>query len=363
MTLNLPHQPPQQGNYSLPMRFDDYFFMDGVYDFGGDKFEKAHSHECAAAAAATDGSDDVLDLLPPDPFGMNMDATLTTITSFIWNKSTNFPMWYDMCFREEQSVDHPSSSSSSAGEPHEAFNYVVGYLGLKELLTVECVCKSLHSAVTGDPSLWRKLSIESEKIDDDALFKITSRAKGNLQDLSLFKCLRVTNDGLERVLRSNRRIEKLSIPGCSRLSVDLILKSLKELQDSGAFGLKCIKMGGRYDVTLEHFEKLKELLHVENFEQTKTFKPRIYRGRLSPVHHNEDDDTIIDIERCPRCENIRLVFDCPLDKCHMLESSVDKCRACIICIMRCCECGRCLNDGGYIETFSFENLCLYCLKQ
>lgn len=158
--------------------------MGVFYDLGGHSFGRAGSHE----------GNDVRDILPSGPFGLNMDAT-----NSIWK--------FSMCFREKLSFE----PLPNGGEHHEALNYVLGYLGLKELLIVECVCKSLHSAVTGDPLLWRIICIASKKIDDRALFNITSRAKGKLQQLSLFKCLRVTNDGLERVLLYNPRIEKVSM--------------------------------------------------------------------------------------------------------------------------------------------------------
>jgi hypothetical protein len=100
------------------------------------------------------------------------------------------------------------------GEPHDALIFALGYLGVKDLLMAERVCRSLRDAVRGDPLLWRRIHIDqplSEKITDEALVKFTSRAQGTLQCLSLVGCIRITDTGLMQVLESNPSLTKVSI--------------------------------------------------------------------------------------------------------------------------------------------------------
>lgn len=88
------------------------------------------------------------------------------------------------------------------------------FLGVKDLLSVERVCKSFRNAVRSDPLLWRNIIIDwplNERITDDVLVKLTSRAQGTLQTLGLVHCVRITDSGLQGVFDSNPRLTKVSI--------------------------------------------------------------------------------------------------------------------------------------------------------
>jgi hypothetical protein len=101
----------------------------------------------------------------------------------------------------------------SDGAPHPAFAFALGYLGVRDLLLVETVCRSLRYTVRSDPLLWRSIHIDqplNEKITEDVLLQLTDRAQGNLQCLSLVKCPRITDDGLKQLLKSNPRLTKVS---------------------------------------------------------------------------------------------------------------------------------------------------------
>jgi hypothetical protein len=101
----------------------------------------------------------------------------------------------------------------SDGAPHPAFAFALGYLGVRDLLLVETVCRSLRYTVRSDPLLWRSIHIDqplNEKITEDVLLQLTDRAQGNLQCLSLVKCPRITDDGLKQVLKNNPRLTKVS---------------------------------------------------------------------------------------------------------------------------------------------------------
>ncbi|XP_024193422.1 F-box protein SKIP14 isoform X2 [Rosa chinensis] len=255
-------------------------------------------------------------------------------------------------------------SVGDGGAHDGALMLALSYLGVRDLLVVERVCRSLYSTVRGDPLMWRSIHIDqplNEKITDEVLLQLTDRAQGNLQCLSLVECPRITDDGLKRVLENNPRLTKLSVPGCTRLSIEGIVNSLKAFKSKGAHGVKHLRIGGLYGVTQKHFEELKSLLGTDSQMQQNARKPHFYhRGNF---YLSCDDDSDIDIEMCPRCQNLRLVYDCPAEACQGKEHTTQLCRACTLCIGRCAQCGRCINDSEYEETFCLELLCSDCWKQ
>lgn len=136
------------------------------------------------------------------------------------------------------------------------------------------------------------------------------------------------------------------------------MRSLRDFKSMGAKGVKQLRIGGLYGVTQKHFEELKFLLGSDGQMQQNAQKPHFYcRGNF---YLPCDDDRDIDIQMCPRCQNLRLVYDCPAEACHEKYHASQVCRACTLCIPRCVQCGRCINDGEYEETFFLELLCLDC---
>lgn len=218
--------------------------------------ETGDSHIC------TDGkvekvSEDIVDLLPKDPF--DMDITVTTFTGWIedfdlkdlgfesgededenvddqlvakvivWNSANGFHTdTGNNCLDGRAHLNWPSEgfncgqeytknyAVSARGPPPDALFYALanGFLGVRDLLAVERVCKSLRDAVQNDPLLWQNFHIDyplSHKITDDALLLLTNRANGNLQSLSLLDCLKITDHGLKKVLESNPGLTKVCI--------------------------------------------------------------------------------------------------------------------------------------------------------
>ncbi|KAL2543332.1 F-box protein SKIP14 [Abeliophyllum distichum] len=268
---------------------------------------------------------------------------------------------------ELQFKEKAEGADSCAEEeaPHEALAFALSYLGVKDLLSVERVCWSLCSTVQDDPLLWRTIHIDqplNERITDDVLLQLASRAQGNLQCLSLVECLRITDDGLRRVLETNPRLTKLCVPGCTRLTVEGMLNNLKAFNsDKGVQGIKHLRIGGLYGVTHEHFEELKILLGADNLKLQNHHKPHFYlRGNFYLLC---DDDRAIDIETCPRCGKLRLLYDCTAKGCQVEDQAAQVCRACTLCILRCVQCGRCINDTEYEENFCLELICSDCFKQ
>ncbi|XP_077250478.1 F-box protein SKIP14-like [Tasmannia lanceolata] len=460
----LPMNPSEDDNLVSSIQLGNSLVMEGVGDkSGGEKngegfesFDKPRPLNWEVGESYDLGKDkndsgcscdpitnDVLNLLPSDPFGMEMSATVTTITGWleglemgsedsgssgekptkgdyqlvaVWNRAMVFesqphnvgdnerlssPGWFDgwaeekelddgfisisnlegfMSFvdKDEQVINCQSKvsgecsyscSDGDGGAPHEALSFALPYLGVRDLLSVERVCKSLHLEVQNDVLLWRHIHIDhplSERLTDTALLQLTSRARGTLQCLSLVNCLRISDDGLKRVLQCNPRLTKLSVPGCLRLSTGSIVDSLKALKSQVTpgtnkkkvmSGIKCLRFGGLYGISREHFEELRLLLDADKWQQPKARKPHYYHLPLSC-----DDECVIDIEMCPRCQNVRLVYDCPVEGCQGKQPVAQQCRACIFCIPRCVQCGRCINDNEYEETFCLDLLCLGCWK-
>lgn len=155
---------------------------------------------------------------------------------------------------------------------------------------------------------------------------------------------------------------QLSVPECTSLTVEGILCNLRAFRSDGSRGIKHLRIGGRFDVTEEQFKELKLLVGVDNSMQSREQKPRFFRqGKLHSM--SDDDDRAIDIEVCPRCQKLKLVYDCSSDSCRRTHDSAQLCRACILCIARCICCGCCFKDCDYEETFNLDLLCFNCRKQ
>lgn len=154
---------------------------------------------------------------------------------------------------------------------------------------------------------------------------------------------------------------QLSVPGCTRLSIEGIVGILRVHNSRGTQRVKHLHIGGLYGITQKHFEELQLLLGTDSQLQQHSHKPHYYSR--ANLYMSCDDDQAIDIEVCPRCQNLRLVYDCPAEGCQGDGHPTQMCRACTLCIPRCSQCGRCINDSEYEETFCLELLCSSCSKQ
>ncbi|KAK8564475.1 hypothetical protein V6N12_036598 [Hibiscus sabdariffa] len=180
---------------------------------------------------------------------------------------------------KEEFRDCEACSQGSGEAPHEALILALGYLGVRDLLVI---------------------------------------AKGLVMTLM-------------RVVENNPMLIKLSVLGCTRLSIEAILNSLKALKSMGTQGVKHLRVGWLFGVTVNHFEELKFLLGIVNQIQRIVHKPHFYKRRN--LYLSSEDDRAIDIEM-----------------------------ACSLCILRCLQCGQCINDSEYEESFSLEYLCSDCCK-
>ncbi|CAF2090359.1 hypothetical protein HID58_023920 [Brassica napus] len=407
-----------------PMKIANGYLVEGVSERKDDVF----SHPWCSSIAKGDSaasSVDILDVLPSDPFGMDINNTFTAITgwledlevdygrdesgvgdgnhhqqlfarlSFIWNNAMRFQEFpesinvYDNgwgslngfgdgschgAFVSAGSVDEDGRNGGEVAESsgrctddggenanvvHPAFGFCLYHLGVKDLLSVSMVCKSLNTTVCDDSLLWRHIHISqplNEKITDEALLQLTERAQGTMQCLRLVDCSRITEDCLKQVLERNPQVVKLGVPGCIRITIDGVLSILRDLKSAGKLQVKHLEIGGLFGVTKDHYDELFGLLNIETNVERSIQKPRFYHRGYSYV--SCDDNEGIDIEMCPKCENSRLVYDCPAEDCK----GKGECRACSLCIQRCFQCGRCINDSEYEETFCLEFLCADCSR-
>ncbi|CAN4079145.1 unnamed protein product [Withania somnifera] len=398
---------------------------DDISDFWGLNCEKGNFQDHKGEKAKM-VSDDIVDLLPQDPFDMDISTKVTAITGWLEDINKDFGLnnlgfvtdeieadaqWFELnivlngamkihqdvgiqkigensyvseidigeglhnsfdvkdiinssywVFRDAAHEDQLGMNDDCA--PSDALYLALSYLGLMDLLSIERVCKALRDVVRSDPLLWRNIHVGhplSNKITDDILLKLTDRAQGHLHSLSLVHCSRITDSSLNCVLERNPSLKKLNVPGCGRLTADGILWNLKVLESAGKPRLKYLGIDGLFGMTHKHFEEFKVLLGVDSSKLQSTRKPRFFQGYQLSVPF--DDDHAIDIEMCPKCQQLRVVYDCPSESCQMKKSAAQLCRACTICIKRCFYCGRCLNNCEYEELFSFDLLCLDCCRE
>jgi hypothetical protein len=150
---------------------------------------------------------------------------------------------------------------------------------------------------------------------------------------------------------------QLYVPDCWRLSLDGLITNLKSFNSRNSPGIKHLKLGRLFDMTDRHFNELTTLVGANSCHPSPQRKPHFYHIVRSSVMCNED--RALDIEVCPICQKYLLVYDCPLESC---KEKRDPCRACESCILRCMQCGKCIRDSTYTETFSLEYLCASCCE-
>ncbi|OVA12238.1 F-box domain [Macleaya cordata] len=258
--------------------------------------------------------------------------------------------------------------------PHEALSLVLSYLNLFELLSMNEVCRTLRDAVNNDVLIWLDIIIEpplSVRLNDDILLTITSKAKGRLRSLALINCAEITDDGLQRVIQNNPHINKLYVPGCTRLTPDGILRIVRRLtDDDDNHNLKYLRLHGLYNITKEHLQLLNSCLQVNQDEQKDPLEDRHYKflhnQRCFSSFNDDETNNPIDVEICPKCENVRLVYDCPKENCRKKRATpLMECRGCCLCIPRCEGCGGCVNQAEeeLEETVCLDVLCLNCWLQ
>ncbi|BAF15049.1 F-box protein SKIP14 [Oryza sativa Japonica Group] len=248
------------------------------------------------------------------------------------------------------------------GVPHEGMLFALDYLGLRDILSVERVCKTLHSAVRNEPLLWKSIHIEGDlrqRISDAGLLHLTQKCPDTLQCLSIACCVNITDQGLKAVLESNPRLTKLSILGCPRLTLDGLISNLKSFNTKAVFGIKHLRVGTLFSLRKEQYEELLSLLNTDKTQEVHNRGPRFLHANRFLSDCN--DGYALDIEMCPICQNYKLVYDCPDEGCDDRRSG--NCKGCTVCILRCYECGRCVDKLAFKESFSLDWVCPNCQEK
>ncbi|NP_001240191.1 F-box protein SKIP28-like [Glycine max] len=230
------------------------------------------------------------------------------------------------------------------------------------------VCTSLRDAVNNDILPWLNVIVQrplSWRLNDEILIKITSKANGRLKTLALINCMHVTDHGLQRVVQQNPLINKLHIPACTGITPEGVLGAVKTLcQRSNC--LKTLSINGIYNIQKEHLDMLIMNLGKNQplEEQQKQQQPVYYHERCSfSVFKQEESWRLIDLEICPRCFEVRMVYDCPKEHCTRREWPLAPCRGCNFCIPRCENCGGCIESGEVEEGACEDIFCLECWLQ
>ncbi|CAI9096745.1 OLC1v1032955C1 [Oldenlandia corymbosa var. corymbosa] len=265
---------------------------------------------------------------------------------------------------EEAIIASPIQESGD-GFPHEALFLALSYLPVYELLVLNQVCRSFREALKNDILPWLNIVVGkplNKRLNDDHLFNLTSKAQGRLHTLALLNCSRITDDGLLKVIAANPLITQLWLPGCTSLNPSGVIEAVKLLRRDN-HRLKCLKIRGIYNIKKEDLEILHQLIDDENLPMQKE-EMNLYHNYndLSPF---QQSGPAIDVDVCPRCDEVRGVFDCPRDSCRTMKQhqKVMECRGCKLCILRCEECGICIKEDDLVEVACADVLCLDCWLQ
>ncbi|KAJ4801078.1 F-box protein SKIP28 [Rhynchospora pubera] len=262
----------------------------------------------------------------------------------------------------------PSPTNPDSESPHGALFLVLHYLPLRELLAFQSVSRIFCDAISSDPSLWREITVQpplSSKLSDEALLGISSRAEGTLRSLTLIDCVKISDDGLLTVVEQNPEITKLFVPGCLHLTADGMVEVVKRLHDrKGNVDQLRLRLYGLCNIKKDHLDVLNSFL-CKDGSRSKSLMPSFYGSNHSSGSINNDDGRPIDVDMCPICRSVRLVFDCTRDKCRKMEQRWIECRGCFFCIARCEDCGGCIDPDHvcHSESACKHLLCIDCWLQ
>nr|AFK41645.1 unknown [Lotus japonicus] len=251
--------------------------------------------------------------------------------------------------------------------PHEALFLVLTYLPVYQVLAMSQVCKALRDAVNNDVLPWLNVIVErplSSRLSDEILVKITSKANGRLKTLALMNCTHITDKGLQRVVEQNPLTNKLHIPACTGITAEGVTRAVQTLcQRSNC--LSTLRINGIYNLQKEHLDMLAMNLRKNvPLEEQQMQKPNYYHKRGSfTVFSREENQRIIDLETCPKCFEVTMVYDCPKVECMKREKPQVQCRGCKFCIPRCENCGGCVGSEEEEEAACADILCLECWLQ
>ncbi|CAN7102356.1 unnamed protein product [Brassica rapa subsp. narinosa] len=204
---------------------------------------------------------------------------------------------------------------------------VLPYLhSLFEFISLSGVSPVLRNSSRDQTVLWTKVVVElplSSCITDDNLwFTLKSSGKLNL---------------IRRVVDANPLIKKLIVTGCTELVPEGIIACVETL--------------------MKNNHKL-ETLHINGV-------PGFTKDHLSSLSTYLPQEGAIDLEVCPKCDQVRMIPPCSRESCKREGRNERECRGCWYCVPRCMECAVCLGpDTDQIEEVACgrDVVCLPCCQ-
>lgn len=252
-----------------------------------------------------------------------------------------------------------AEESEPLGLSAEALFYALPYMSLKELLCMEQVCKASRGWVREGGMLWRKLRVEpplNRSFTDEILIQFSKRSNGELECLCLVDCFKITDRAVEQVVLTSPRLSKLFLPGCNGITAEGVINMVRAHTNQrapGVSGIKELRLRNIAGLTEHQLQSLLDIMGVEKVP-LNGLKPRYYNKNYDSLSWSSERP--IDVEVCPKCTSVRMVFDCCLDMCRENQ----QCRACLMCTVRCADCGVCVNPDEAEATVCYDYLCTGC---
>ncbi|XP_024316987.1 F-box protein SKIP28 isoform X2 [Brachypodium distachyon] len=147
----------------------------------------------------------------------------------------------------------------------------------------------------------------------------------------------------------------LYVPKCTGLTGDGVVKIVQLLDEQNG-NTNRLRLHGISRMTKHHLDIINSLMCKRNPQVKEDGRPLFYNHRVHEML-NTNDERPIDVDVCPMCKNVRLVFDCTRDDCRKAEYSWCQgwwCRGCLFCVARCENC------GGCISSEDLSDACLAC---
>ncbi|XP_048620163.1 F-box protein SKIP28-like [Brassica napus] len=100
-----------------------------------------------------------------------------------------------------------------------------------------------------------------------------------------------------------------------------------------------------------------ETLHINGV-------PGFTKDHLSALSTYLPQEGAIDLEVCPKCDQVRIIPPCSRESCKREGRKARECRGCWYCVPRCMECAVCLGPDTEVEEAACEGdvVCLACCQ-